>query len=222
MSAGLVVGVNDGSGRVSESASAKMQVSTATREWNSHRFARDQIRGLVRQVFMQNVPQPIRQVTFSAAGPEVEIGDICRLVGKALTEEREAEVAIVRVEPGLLERCQEPLKATAIPLEHKLWLLEGKRCSGNLAPDGDLHSYLGAVRAEFQYSIVLGSPADSNAMMEAARFCDGLVLVVSALHTRRAAALQIKRTMEELGVRLMGTVLADREFPIPQRLYRSL
>jgi len=59
-------------------------------------------------------------------------------------------------------------------------------------------------------------------MMEAARFCDGLVLVVSALHTRRAAALQIKRTMEEVGVRLMGTVLADREFPIPQRLYRSL
>ena len=207
MSAGLVVGVNDGSGRVSESASAKMQVSTATREWNSHRFARDQIRGLVRQVFMQNVPQPVRQVTFSGAGPEVEIGDICRLVGKALAEEREAEVAIVRVEPGLLERCQESLKATAIPLEHKLWLL---------------YSYLGAVRAEFQYSIVLGSPTDSNAMMEAARFCDGVVLVVSALHTRRAAALQIKRTMEEVGVRLMGTVLADREFPIPQRLYRSL
>src|SRR4051812_22739766 len=120
MSAGLAVGVNDGSGRVSESGSAKMQGSTATREWNSHRVARDQIRGLVRQVFMQNVPQPVRQVTFSGAGPEVEIGDICRLVGKALTEEREG--------------CQESLKATAIPLEHKLWLLEGKRCSGNLAP----------------------------------------------------------------------------------------
>ena len=116
----------------------------------------------------------------------------------------------------------EALQPTAIPLEHKLWLLEGKRCSGNLAPTGDLYSYLGAVRAEFQYSIVLGSPADSNAMIEAARFCDGVVLVVSALHTRRAAALQIKRTMEEVGVRLMGTVLADREFPIPQRLYRSL
>ena len=39
MSAGLVVGENDGSGSVSESASGKMQVSTATREWNSQRFA---------------------------------------------------------------------------------------------------------------------------------------------------------------------------------------
>jgi hypothetical protein len=42
------------------------------------------------------------------------------------------------------------------------------------------------------------------------------------LHTRRRAALQTKRALEEAGVRLLGTVLADREFPIPQNLYRRL
>jgi hypothetical protein len=159
---------------------------------------------------------------FSAAGPEIDVDDICRLVGKALTEEREAEVAIVRVEPRLPQPCQESLKAAAIPLDRKLWLLQGKQCSGNLAAVGELCSYLGAVRAEFEYSIVTWSAADSNAVVEAARFCDGLVLVLSALHTRRAAALQTKRTLEEWGVRLLGTVLADREFPIPQSLYRRL
>jgi hypothetical protein len=136
------------------------------REWNRQRFARDQIRGLVRQVFMHNVPQPVRQVAFSAAGPEIEIGDICLLVGKALIEEREGEVAIVRTGPGLPQRGQESLKATAIPLERKLWLLQEKQCSGNLAPAGELYSYLGAVRAEFEYSIVLANPADSNAIVE--------------------------------------------------------
>jgi hypothetical protein len=171
---------------------------------------------------MQNVPQPLRQVTFSAAGPEIEIDDFCRLVGEALTEERKADVAMVRVEPGVPLRCEESLKAIAVPLESKLWLLEGKRCSGNLAAVWDLYSYLGAVRAEFQYSIVLGAPADSNAILEAARLSDGLVLVLSALHTRRAAALQSKRALEDAGVRLLGTVLVDREFPIPQNLYRLL
>jgi Mrp family chromosome partitioning ATPase len=85
-----------------------------------------------------------------------------------------------------------------------------------------LYSYLAAVRAEFEYSIVLANPADSSAMLEAARFSDGLVLVLSAVHTRRRAALQTKRALEQAGVKLLGTVLADREFPIPHNLYRRL
>lgn len=220
MSAGLVPGVSDLGASIGESASAKMKASRPTREWNSQKFTRDQIRGLVRRTFMQNVPQPVRQVAFGAAGPEIEIDDICRLVGKALTEERQGDVAIVRVEPGV-QRCQESLKAIAIPLEQKLWFLHGQG-SGNLAGAGELCSYLGAVRAEFEYSLVVGLPADSNVIVEAAQFSDGLVLVLSALHTRRATALYAKSALEEAGVRLLGTVLADREFPIPQNLYRHL
>lgn len=222
MSADLVAGMKDASGSVGESASAQVKASPRTGEWNSQKFARDQIRGLVRKVFMQDVPQPVRQVVFSTVGAEIALDDICQLVGQALTEEREGEVAIVRREPELPQRCQESLKATAIPLERKLWLLGGKRCSGNSAGVAELYSYLAAVRAEFDYSIVQGAPADSNAVVEAARFSDGLVLVLSALHTRRAAALQAKHALEQAGVRLLGAVLADREFPIPQNLYRRL
>jgi hypothetical protein len=222
MSAGLVVGVNDRRGSVSESASAQVKASSTPREWNSQMFARNQIRGLVRQVFMQNAPHPVRQVAFSAVGPEIAIDDICRLVGNAVTEEREGEVAIVRVEASLQLHCQESLKASAIKLERKLWLLEREQCLRNLGAAEELCSYLAAVRAEFEYSILLGSPADSNTIVEAARFSDGLVLVLSALHTRRAAALQRKRALEDAGVRLLGTVLADREFPIPEKLYRLL
>jgi hypothetical protein len=222
MSAGLVAGVNDRSGSVSESASAKMKAARAIPGWNRQKFGRDQIRGLVRQVFLQKVPQPVRQVAFSAAGPEIDIDDICLLVGKALIEEREGEVAIVRAGPGVPQRGQESLKMTAIPLERKLWLLQQRQCSGNLGAAGEFYSYLAAVRAEFEYSIVLANAADSNAIVEGARFSDGLVLVLSALHTRRRAALQTKRALEEAGVRLLGTVLTDREFPIPHNLYRRL
>jgi hypothetical protein len=199
-----------------------MKASRTIPVWNRQKFGRDQIRGLVRQVFLQDVPQPVRQVAFCAAGPEIEIDDMCLLVGKALTEEREGEVAIVRTGPGVPQRGQESLKATAILLERKLWLLREKQCSGNLDGAGELYSYLAAVRAEFGYSIVLADSWDSNAIVEGARFSDGLVLVLSVLHTRRRAALHTKCALEEAGVRLLGTVLADREFPIPQNLYRCL
>ena len=222
MSLGLVASMNDGSGSVSATAFTKMKISRAIPGWNRQKFGHDQIRGLVRQVFLQNVPQPVRQVAFSAAGPEIEIDDICLLVGKALTEEREGEIAIVRTATGVPHRGQESLKATAIPLDRKLWLLREKQYSGNAAAAGELYSYLSAVRAEFEYSIVLANAADSHAMLEEARFSDGLVLVLSALHTRRRAALQAKRALEGAGVRLLGTVLADREFPIPHNLYRRL
>jgi len=222
MSGGLITGVKEVGGSVGESASTRMKPTRRTWAWSTQSFARDQVRRLVRQVFVQNVPKPVRQVAFSAAGPEIEVDDICRLVGNVLAEEREGEVAIVRVVLGVPERCQESLKAIAIPLERKLWFLHGKQCSGNLAGVGEMSSYLGAVRAEFEYSIVLGSPTDLNGMVEAAQFCDGLVLVLSALHTRRATALYAKHALEEAGVRLLGTVLADREFPIPQNLYRFL
>jgi hypothetical protein len=38
--------------------------------WNPEDFAREQIRGLVRQVFFSNVERPVRQVVFSAMDQE--------------------------------------------------------------------------------------------------------------------------------------------------------
>jgi Mrp family chromosome partitioning ATPase len=55
-----------------------------------------------------------------------------------------------------------------------------------------------------------------------ARLADGLILVLSARHTRRAAARRIKQLLDEARVQLLGTVLTDREFPIPERIYRRL
>ncbi len=53
-----------------------------------------------------------------------------------------------------------------------------------------------------------------------AHAADGIVLVVSAARTRRATALKVKNDLN--GVRLLGTVLCDREFPIPRGIYRRL
>ena len=42
------------------------------------------------------------------------------------------------------------------------------------------------------------------------------------LTTRRIAARKIKETLEAAEARILGTVLSDRVFPIPDRIYRRL
>jgi len=48
------------------------------------------------------------------------------------------------------------------------------------------------------------------------------VLVLTANKTRRLVAAQIKDQLSKAKVPLLGTVLAERRFPVPQGLYRSL
>jgi Mrp family chromosome partitioning ATPase len=86
-----------------------------------------------------------------------------------------------------------------------------------------LHSFLGEIRTEFEYSIVEGPPAtESNAATAMAQFADGIILVLSAHRTRRIMARRIKDALEASRARVLGTVLSDRIFPVPERLYRRL
>ena len=51
---------------------------------------------------------------------------------------------------------------------------------------------------------------------------DATVLVIEANSTRKAAALRAKKTLQAMNVRLLGTVLNNRTFPIPEELYCKL
>jgi Mrp family chromosome partitioning ATPase len=103
-----------------------------------------------------------------------------------------------------------------------LWLVPDK-VTQEKHDSVSLHVFLGELRHEFEYSIVQGQPAgESSVTTEMAQIADGVVLVVSAERTRRAAACKIKEMLEAAQVRLLGAVLSDREFPIPERIYRRL
>jgi Mrp family chromosome partitioning ATPase len=55
-----------------------------------------------------------------------------------------------------------------------------------------------------------------------AQFADGIILVLSAQRTRRIMARKIKGMLEAAQARILGTVLSDRVFPIPDGIYRRL
>lgn len=198
--------------------------------WDPEKFAREQIRRLVRQVFFAGVTQPTRQVVFSAL--EGDVGSICLRVGETLAGETTADVAVIGAslehvvgfEDPRNDSASEssPIRQMAIRLRKNLWLVpdEMAEASRNSAL---LCKFLSDIRREFEYSIVQAEPAgQSSTTTKMAQAADGVILVVSAQRTRRASALKIKQMLEEAQVRILGTVLSDREFPIPERIYRSL
>jgi receptor protein-tyrosine kinase len=54
------------------------------------------------------------------------------------------------------------------------------------------------------------------------QWADGVVLVLEANSTRRVAARNAKQAVEGANVRVLGTVLNNRTFPIPEKIYRML
>jgi succinoglycan biosynthesis transport protein ExoP len=77
--------------------------------------------------------------------------------------------------------------------------------------------------ARFDHLLICAPPADSHAESVAlGQAVDGVVLVVSANATRRDAVARVKSRFDDLGVSILGVVLNDRTYPIPQSLYRRI
>ena len=55
-----------------------------------------------------------------------------------------------------------------------------------------------------------------------AQFADGIVLVLAAHRTRRVTARKVKEALEVSQARVLGTVLSERMFPVPEGIYRRL
>lgn len=79
------------------------------------------------------------------------------------------------------------------------------------------------LRAEFDYVLLLCPPVSAAPQAQLlGRLADGMILVVEANSTRRDTALQWKAELEEADVRLLGAVLNNRTFPIPDAVYSRL
>jgi hypothetical protein len=238
LSPGLLRGTDAGRNFVETSRDTAGTEATSTREagWNPDNFAREQIRGLVRQVFFSNAVRQTRQVVFSAIEPETDVRSICRNVGETLAPEISGQVAVVGAYPRVIQSAEKqrdiaaadeggsaPLRRVATRVRGNLWLIpDGARVSDS-GPSASWHSFLAEVRRDFEYSIVQGAPAgESDEATIMAQAADGIILVLSAQHTRRASARRVMQALVAARANILGTVLSDREFPIPEAIYRRL
>jgi len=208
--------------------------SGRTNDWNPADFAREQIRNLVRQVFFGDAARPVKQVVFSAVEPGAEIARICDQVGLALASETQAHVAIVGRDPRVAAIARprphyvgfSPIKSLSAQVKTNLWRVQEFRLSelGEESGTGRYWlSYLAQLRNEFEYTVIQGPVAGmSSEAVLLAQLSDGIILVLGAHNTRRATARKIKETLESTPCRILGTVLSDRTFPMPERIYRRL
>lgn len=79
------------------------------------------------------------------------------------------------------------------------------------------------LREQFSYVLVSAPPVNLYAdAILLGQLADGVILVLKANSTRRATALRAKESLEASNVRVLGAILRERTFPIPEAIYRRL
>jgi hypothetical protein len=109
------------------------------------------------------------------------------------------------------------------PIAAHLWLVEREHWlpAGNKNITFDCALRLREVLSDFDFSVLrYGAASTLNSTM--AKACDGIALVLAANKTRRLVASQIKEQLAQAHIPLLGSILADRRFPVPLGLYRNL
>jgi Mrp family chromosome partitioning ATPase len=79
------------------------------------------------------------------------------------------------------------------------------------------------LRSHFDYVLINGPTVpDRGQATFLGRLSDGIVLILEANSTRRDTAMQVRIEMEQANVPVLGAVLNNRTFPIPDALYSRL
>jgi protein-tyrosine kinase len=120
-----------------------------------------------------------------------------------------------------------PIRSFATPvIGENVWLLSlgaNGAAAQRLLNSDRLKYRLQELRKEFDFVVIDAAPmhACSDAMA-IARQSDGMIMVLEAGSTRRAASVRAANEIRAAGIQILGVVLNKRTFPIPESLYRRL
>jgi Mrp family chromosome partitioning ATPase len=107
-----------------------------------------------------------------------------------------------------------------------LWLVSSgteNNSSQELLTSNRMRMRIAELRGEFNYVLMDVAPLSScNHAMVFGGQSDGLVLVLKANSTRRSATREITQQLQTANIRMLGAVLNQRTFPIPENIYNKL
>ena len=207
-------------------------------------MAREESQKLVQRVFLLQDGERPHAVVFAG----IELGDgcsrICANTAKTLARNISGSVCLVDANlrsPSLAQffgisnhhglsdalRQRGTIRDFTQQLRpDNLWLLS----CGYFATDSQsllsserLKEPLAQLRKEFDFVLINVSAAIlGGAASLWGALVDGVILVVEANLTRREVARKAKERLESANVRLLGAVLNNRTFPIPETIYRNI
>jgi hypothetical protein len=200
---------------------------------------REQVTALVKRVFLPVSHEPLRCVAF--AGVEARSGPVAVMAAEILASQVDSAVCIVDgnlwapwlheyfgvgVTPSLSDALMSgsPLAAAAREVRQNLWFVSSGFPS--TSPSFTSHGarlQLAQFIAEFSYVIVelgaLGSTGDASGL---APLVGNVILVLAAESTRRESARRTAQVLQAAGTSVVGAVLTNRRYPIPEAIYRRL
>ncbi len=203
-------------------------------------FGDEDMLRLVQRVFLSANGNAPRQVVLLGVEDENGSSAVCAGAGRTLAANTSRSVCLVDANvrsprlSGLFGfRRTTPRSGSSASLRERcsmigsnLWLAEPDILSDSsrlLLPVNDLKKRLALLRSEFDYMLIdaPGTSVCADAQL-LSQVADAAVLIIEAHKTRKSAARKSKDALISAGVRLLGTVLHNRTFPIPEGLYKRL
>ena len=200
----------------------------------------DEMLQLVQRVFLSDNGTAPHTVVFCGVDAEGGSSIVCARAGQALAANTSGPVCMLdgNVRSPRLSRLfaidstsrsvagRGSIREQCTLIKDNLWLAGAEALGANrgaLAAVDDLKQLLAQFRGAFEY-VLIDAPGtnvcgDAPLLGQAA---DAAILVINANSTRRLTASKAKDTLQGAGVRLLGSVLCDRSFPIPASIYRKL
>lgn len=223
----------------SESSSAPAETE---REPQPQMHFPDEVCTLVRRLFLLDPGGP-RVVVFSSVERGAGCSWIAAQCAQALATQLRRSICLVDANlsaPALhsyfevennhgfaeaMSHSQSLGKCATQLVPRNLWLLtSGHGSMHDVVFNVDsLRDCMRQLREQFDYAIIDAPPWNLHshaALLGSA--ADGILLVLKANSSRRSAAQTLVAEMKAANIRLLGAVLNERTFPIPQAIYHRL
>lgn len=201
-------------------------------------FANQQLTNLAQAVYLSQDAGGLHQVVLCGVDEENASSEICLALGRILAQYSRQPVCLVdaNVRTSGLSQLLSKDRLAPVPtssreqvtkVEKDLWLTSmtalGSLSADSVATPDQIRKYLDHLRDSFAFVLIDAPGANTRsdtAML--GQLSNGVILVIEANSTRKASALKAKKTLQDMSVHLLGCVLNNRTFPIPEKLYRRL
>lgn len=222
---------------------APVDLSQSTPTLQIDGVAREEVNKLVHRLFLVGGTDGPRHVVFSGT----ELGNgcswMCVRAAEVLASQVGNSVCVVDCNlssPSLHQQFgvenhygladalvgDGPIREYARQLSRpNLWLVScgAPGDAQQLLASGRMRSRIAELRAEFDYVLLDVAPMSTgNHTMMFGSLLDGVVLVIKANATRRDSAREAVQQLRASNVRVLGVVMNQRTFPIPERIYKRL
>jgi Mrp family chromosome partitioning ATPase len=199
---------------------------------------------LVERVFLLPTSEVPRVVVFCGVGQSDGAGGICARAGQILADQTGSPVCVVEGDfrspslhqylgvensPGLTDALLEsgPIQDfVQCVAQSNLWVLPGGSRARELQTpwkSDRLRSRIAELRRQFSYVLVYSPQASQHVGgMLLGQIADGVILILESMVTRREAARTAKENLTAANVKILGAVLNNHTFSIPETLYKRL